>query len=338
MENLRERARILLDRVDIKEKQQKMREIEAQSTAPDFWQDTVRATEKMKELAALQKEIDDAEKIKSLLTQENEGELTKILEELELALYLSGEFDKGSAILSVHAGQGGVDAMDWAEMLYRMYSRYSEQRGWKIEVLDITQGEEAGIKSITMAVEGEFAYGYLKNEQGVHRLVRLSPFNADHLRQTSFALVEVLPQVEEIQGVEIKDDDLEWEFYRASSHGGQNVQKVSSAVRLRHIPTGLVVTAQTERYQGQNREFALKLLKAKLWVLEQEKRKQEQQEIKGGYVAPSWGNQIRNYVLHPYQLVKDTRTGEETGNVEKVLDGQIDQFIEAELKRDKSNL
>lgn len=338
MENLRQRAQVLLNRVNIEEKQRKMREIEAESTAPDFWQDTNKATEKMKELAALQKEIDDAEKIKSLLSQENEEKLSKILEELELSLYLSGEYDKGNAILSIHAGQGGVDAMDWAEMLYRMYSRYSEQRGWKTEVLDITQGEEAGIKSITVAIEGEFAYGYLKNEQGVHRLVRLSPFNADHLRQTSFALVEVLPQVEEIQGVEIKDDDLEWEFYRASSHGGQNVQKVSSAVRLRHTPTGLVVTAQTERYQVQNREFALKLLKAKLWVLEQEKRKQEQQEIKGGYVAPSWGNQIRNYVLHPYQLVKDTRTGVETGNVEKVLDGQIDQFIEAELKRDKSTL
>jgi peptide chain release factor 2 len=338
MENLRQRAQILLERVDIEDRQKRMHEIEAESTAPDFWQDTNKATVKMKELAALQKEIDDAEKIKSLLSQENEEELSELLEELELALYLSGEYDKGNAILSIHAGQGGVDAMDWAEMLYRMYSRYNEQRGWKAEILDITQGEEAGIKSVTVLVEGEFAYGYLKNEQGVHRLVRLSPFNADHLRQTSFALVEVLPQVEEIKGVVIKDDDLEWDFYRASSHGGQNVQKVSSAVRLKHIPTGIVVTAQTERYQGQNREYALKLLKAKLWVLEQEKRKQEQAEIKGGYVAPSWGNQIRNYVLHPYQLVKDTRTGEETGNVEKVLDGQIDQFIEAELKRDKSAL
>lgn len=333
MDTLRERALILLDRFNVAEKEQKMRKIEAESTDPTFWQDQVKATQKMKELATLQKEIDEAKKIKKLLEEENAEELEKLLKELEFYIYLSGKYDNSNAILSIQAGQGGADAMDWAEMLYRMYSRFCEQRGWKTEVLDSTQGEEAGIKSLSLLVEGEFAYGYLKAEQGVHRLVRLSPFNSDHLRHTSFALVEVLPQLEDSKGVEIKEDDLEWDFYRASSHGGQNVQKVSSAVRVKHIPTGLVVTAQTERYQAQNREYALKLLRAKLWALEQEKMREEKQEIRGDYVAPSWGNQIRNYVLHPYQLVKDTRTGEETGNTEKVLDGQIDQFIEAELRR-----
>lgn len=333
MDDLKERAKILLQKLNLDEKKIKIKELEADSTDPDFWQDNQKATAKMKELALLQKEVENAEYIELLLDEKDASEeLETMLTEMEKSAYLSGPYDKGNAILSIHAGQGGADAMDWASMLFRMYSRYFERKGWKFEEIDYDPGEEAGIKSVSMAVEGDYAYGYLKGEQGVHRLVRLSPFNADQLRHTSFALVEVLPQVEETTDLDLKDEDLEWEFYRASSHGGQNVQKVSSAVRLKHKPSGIVVTSQTERYQNQNREYALKHLKAKLWALQEEKRRQEQKEMKGEYQAPSWGNQIRNYVLHPYQMVKDTRTKVETGNVEAVLDGALDEFIDAELK------
>lgn len=332
MEELKNRARDLLQKLNLDEKRKKVRELEAESSHPDFWQDNRTAAAKMKELALLQKEIENAEYVELLIDEDASEELESMINEMEKTAYLSGLYDKGNAILSIHAGQGGVDAMDWASMLFRMYSRYFERKGWKFEEIDFDPGEEAGIKSVSIAVEGDYAYGYLKGEQGVHRLVRLSPFNADQLRHTSFALVEVLPQVEEVTDVDIKEEDLEWEFYRASSHGGQNVQKVSSAVRLKHKPTGIVVTSQTERYQNQNREYALKHLKAKLWALQQEKRRQEEKEMKGEYQAPSWGNQIRNYVLHPYQMVKDTRTKVETGNVEAVLDGDLDQFVEAELK------
>lgn len=332
MEDLIIKAQILIERINIPEKKRKITEIEAQSIDPDFWKDNILAQQKMKELAFLQKEVENAEMLELLMQEKNEEELAGLLKEMEVYLYLSGKYDKGNAIISIHAGQGGVDAMDWASILSRMYARFFERKGWTYEVINETRGEEAGIKSVSMLVEGEFAYGYLKGEQGVHRLVRLSPFNSDKLRHTSFALVEVLPQIEEIEGVGLREDDLEWEFYRASSHGGQNVQKVSSAVRLKHKPTGIIVTCQTERYQAQNREHALKLLKAKLWAKKEEEKSLQEKEMKGEYKSPSWGNQIRNYVLHPYQLVKDTRTKIETGNVEAVLDGDLDPFIEAELK------
>ncbi len=332
MDDIKERAKIIVEKFDVEEKKRKILEIEALSTDPEFWKNNVRATKVMRELAALQKEIEGVEKIKKLLSEEKFEELEKIVKELEVYLYLSGPYDKNSALLSIHAGQGGVDAMDWAQMLLRMYGRFCERRGWEYEVIDESLGEEAGIKSVTVSIEGDYAYGYLKGEQGTHRLVRLSPFNSANLRQTSFALVEVLPQIENIEGIDIKEDDLDWEFYRASSHGGQNVQKVSSAVRLKHKPTGITVTCQTERYQAQNREHALKLLKAKLWVKHEEDRAKTEKDIRGEYKSPSWGNQIRNYVLHPYQLVKDTRTKVEVGNVEGVLDGDLDEFIDAELK------
>ncbi len=332
MDDIKERAKIIVEKFDVEEKKRKILEIEALSTDPEFWKNNVRATKVMRELAALQKEIEGVEKIKKLLSEEKFEELEKIVKELEVYLYLSGPYDKNSALLSIHAGQGGVDAMDWAQMLLRMYGRFCERRGWEYEVIDESLGEEAGIKSVTVSIEGDYAYGYLKGEQGTHRLVRLSPFNSANLRQTSFALVEVLPQIENIEGIDIKEDDLDWEFYRASSHGGQNVQKVSSAVRLKHKPTGITVTCQTERYQAQNREQALKLLKAKLWVKHEEDRAKTEKDIRGEYKSPSWGNQIRNYVLHPYQLVKDTRTKVEVGNVEGVLDGDLDEFIDAELK------
>lgn len=331
MDDLIERAKVLLGKIDVKQKKVRIREIETESTDPDFWKDTFTASFRMKEMAALQKEIGDAEKLSQYIESNNTVGLASLLSEMEAYFYLSGPYDKNNAILSIHAGQGGADAMDWAEMLSRMYTRYFERKDFKYEVLDETFGEEAGIKSVSIAVVGEFVYGYLKGEQGVHRLVRLSPFNANKLRHTSFALVEVLPQIEGSE-LEIKEDDLEWEFYRASSHGGQNVQKVSSAVRLKHKPTGTVVTCQTERQQIQNRGNALKLLKAKLWVLAQEKRFEQEKELKGAYRAPSWGNQIRSYVLHPYQMVKDLRTGAETSNAQGVLDGNIDLFIDAELK------
>ena len=332
MDDLKKRAEIVLEKLNIVEKGKRFREIEAESMNPGFWQDNVRATKLMQEMALLQKETDSYEKIKDILSSGQYELLEEPLKNIESYLYLSGPLDKSNAIVSIHAGQGGVDAMDWAEMLQRMYQRYFERKGYKFEVIDQASGEEAGIKYIDFLVEGEFAYGYLKGENGTHRLVRLSPFNANNLRQTSFALVEVLPQTDDDTTIKIEEDDLEWDFYRASSHGGQNVQKVSSAVRVTHKPTGLIVTCQTERYQAQNREYALKLLRAKLLALAEQERIDEEKKVKGVYKAASWGNQIRNYVLHPYKMVKDVRTQVETGNTEAVLDGDIDLFIQAELK------
>jgi len=331
MNDLLERAKLLLSKIDTEQKKARLAEIETNSTDPDFWKDTQEATRQMKEMAAIQKELEDAEKLSQYIESNNTTGLESLLRDMEVYLYLSGPYDKNNAIMTIHAGQGGSDAMDWASMLFRMYTRFFERRDFIFEVIDETAGEEAGIKSATVTVEGEFAYGYLKGEQGTHRLVRLSPFNANQLRQTSFALVEVLPQIES-SDFEIKEDDLEWDFFHASSHGGQNVQKVSSAVRLTHKPTKIVVTCQTERFQAQNREYALKLLKAKLWARQQAEVKDKESELKGEYKPASWGNQIRSYVLHPYQMVKDLRTQAETSNTEAVLDGEIDLFIDAELK------
>lgn len=333
MDELKERVEKLLEKLDIEGKRKKIRELQAESASSSFWQDHQAAAGKMKELSSLQKEVEEVENLQGLVAKGELKEAEKLLKKLENILYFSGPYDGAFAILSVHAGQGGVDARDWTAMLYRMYARFFERKNWSFDTFEEIPGEEAGIKSVTVSIEGKYAYGHLKGEAGVHRLVRQSPFNADKLRQTSFALVEVLPQIENETEVEIKEDDLEWEFYRASSHGGQNVQKVSSAVRLKHRPTGIVVTAQTERYQGQNRENALKILRARLWFLKEEERKKEEQKLKGEYKAPGWGNQIRSYVLHPYHMVKDLRTGFETANTEAVLDGEIEGFIEEELRQ-----
>ena len=333
MDELKERAKKLLDNLDIGKKRKKSRLIEAESSNSSFWQDQKAAASKMKELADLQKEIGDIEKLQEFILNNNLKEAKKLIEELEVLIYLSGYYDPFPAIVSIHAGQGGVEAMDWTQILFRMYTRYFERKNWSFEIIDETTGEEVGIKSTTLCVNGKYAYGYLKGEAGVHRLVRLSPFNADKLRHTSFALVEVMPDLGEEEKLDIKEEDLDWDFYRASSHGGQNVQKVSTAVRLKHKPTGITVTAQAQRYQAQNREYALKLLKAKLWILKDEERKKEEQRLKGGYKTPGWGNQIRSYVLHPYHMVKDLRTGFETSNTDAVLNGELDGFIEEELRK-----
>ena len=331
------------------EKKKKVEILETEAASPNLWDDADKAKKVMQELSDIKKSLEEVEEltvtISTLKELSDTGELTadferevakaaKQIEKFELISFLSGEYDSKDAVLGIYSGQGGTEAMDWANMLYRMYLRFCERRGFRTEMLDMAEGEEAGIKSVTFKVGGAYAYGYLKGEAGTHRLVRQSPFNADKLRQTSFALVEVLPHLAEVDlpDVQIKDEDLDWQFFRASSQGGQNVQKVSSAVRLIHKPTGLVVTAQAERFQEQNRKNALDLLRGKLWLLEKSKAADTKKELKGEFRPASWGTQIRSYVLHPYKMVKDLRTGIETGNPDAVLDGEIDEFVEAEVK------
>jgi peptide chain release factor 2 len=287
----------------------------------------------------LEKRAADAAELISLGDSSLQAEITSevdklasLLDAMELERAFSGEYDDRNAILSIHAGAGGTESQDWAQMLMRMYLRWAERRGYGAEVLDVSPGEEAGIKSAVIGVNGDYATGYLKSEHGVHRLVRLSPFDADHARHTSFALVEVLPEAEADVDVKIEPDDLKVDTFRSSGPGGQHMQKTSSAVRLTHLPTGLVVSCQSERSQHQNKEIALKILRSRLLELELVKRAEERAKLKGKRIAAGWGNQIRSYVLHPYKMVKDHRTEYQTSDTEAVLDGELDGFITAYLR------
>lgn len=331
LKTLNERFLYLKNHLATDEKKAELKKLESSSYEADFWNDHQSAGEVMKKISHLKKTFDDLELIELLLSENELKEAKKMIDSYEIATFLSGPYDEGACLLSIHAGQGGTEAMDWAGMLFRLYLRYCERHDFSVENMEQVDGEEAGIKSVTLKITGPYAFGFLKGEVGVHRLVRQSPFNANALRQTSFALVEVLP-VLQATAVDIKDDDLDWQFFRSGGAGGQNVNKVSTAVRLTHKPSGIIVTCQTERHQEQNREYALSLLRAKLWVKEEEKRAEEIKGMKGPTQA-SWGLQIRNYVLHPYQLVKDVRTGVETSNTQGVLDGEIDEFVEALVKQ-----
>lgn len=353
MEELKQRLKEIksrLDKIKIKLNPQKLAteaaELEKKSSAPDFWQNDQAAQKVMRrlsdlkkqleEIAALNNQIGDAQAALELeMADELDKKLTdlnKILADLEQLTFFSGRYDDSDVYLSVHSGQGGTEAMDWAAMLLRMYQRFADRRGWKWELVDEQAGEEAGIKSATLLIKGNHAYGYLKHEKGTHRLVRQSPFNANSLRQTSFASVLVLPVIEEAAEISIKPEDIEFTAFRSSGHGGQNVNKVSTAVRLRHIPSGLIVTCQSQRQQEQNRKIALEILTAKLWEIAEEKRKAHIQEIQGQFTPASWGTQIRSYVLHPYKLVKDLRTQVESGQPFDVLDGRLDEFVSAEIR------
>ncbi|PIS15446.1 peptide chain release factor 2 [Candidatus Roizmanbacteria bacterium CG09_land_8_20_14_0_10_41_9] len=322
----------ILDTINLNVKRAQLSQLEQKTYDSSFWQDNKHATEVLKKITALKKEIEEVE-LMQILFEEDLQEAKKLIKKYEILLFLSGPHDSGDAIFAIHAGQGGTEAMDWTQMLLRMYTRYFEKKGWQHEEIDRVGGDEAGIKSVVLNVYGPYAYGYLRSEAGVHRLVRQSPFNADKLRQTSFCLVEVLPMIQE-KDVEIKNEELDWQFYRSGGHGGQNVNKVATAVRLTHKPTGIVVSCQTEREQRQNRENALKILRAKLWQIQESEREKTMESFKKNKMA-SWGLQIRSYVLHPYKLVKDLRTNYEETRAEKVLDGEIEGFIEAYLRQPK---
>lgn len=339
----------LVERLDIPEKEEQIQQLEAKSAEPDFWNAPDDAQKIMQEIARFRGQIEPWQELKTRIADALElaqlGDddlaeelaqeittLTKMVERMSMQALLSGQHDAENAILAIHAGAGGTDSQDWAMMLERMYLRWTEQNGYKVEIIERMEGEEAGLKSVTMSVKGNFAYGWLRSEQGVHRLVRLSPFDSASRRHTSFVKVELWPDIQGEIDIEINEKDLKIETYRASGAGGQHVQKNDTAVRMQHIPTGLVVQCQNERSQLQNRERALQILKARLYELERQKQEVALAQLKGENVNAEWGNQIRSYVLHPYQMVKDHRTGHEVGNTGAVLDGRLNDFMEAYLR------
>ena len=321
--------------------------------APGFWDDPDKSNQKMREVKNLKDVVETMDNLQSQyedilalidmgyedndpsIIPDIEEELNAFkttFEEIRIRTLLSGEYDKNNAILKLNAGAGGTESCDWCSMLYRMYTRWAERKGFAIEVIDYLDGDEAGIKSVTFQINGENAYGYLKSEKGVHRLVRISPFNAQGKRQTSFVSLDVMPEIEEDVDVEIRDEDIRIDTYRSSGAGGQHINKTSSAIRITHFPTGIVVSCQNERSQHMNKDKAMQMLKAKLYLLKKEENAEKLSDIRGDVKEIGWGNQIRSYVLQPYTMVKDHRTGEESGNVDAVLDGAIDPFINAYLR------
>jgi len=337
--------------LDLEKKRERLVILQNETLNQNFWSDSIHAKEVMSEVGVLQEEIKNVDSLKedinslveifdsiSKETEQNElieeyENLRERLDKFSMMKFLSGKYDSADCVLSIHAGQGGTEADDWAQILFRMYTMYCEKQGWKDEVLNIVKGNEAGISSVTISIIGKYSYGMLKKESGAHRLVRVSPFNAQGLRQTTFSGVEVLPMMEELdKEIEIPEKDIEFKAVLSGGPGGQNVNKTSSAVIITHIPTGITVNSSDQRSQAQNRQNAMRLLKAKLWKIKQEQRVDEISQIKGDYKIAGWGNQIRNYILHPYKLVRDLRTNVESSDPESVLDGNLDKFIEAQTK------